>query len=80
MDTQTASERAIIWFLRAYELEHGRGATKHEVQQYAGISDRNFARAWPRLEAAGLVRVEIRLTDKAKAEQTAANAAAAPPL
>lgn len=67
-ETQTPSERAILWFLRAYELEHQRGATKEEVQLYAGISDRNFARAWPRLERAGLVRVELRLTERGRAE------------
>lgn len=69
-ETQTASERAILWFLRAYELEHGHGASKEEVQLYAGISDRNFARAWPRLEKAGLVRVELKLSEKGRAEQS----------
>lgn len=62
-ESRTASEAAILWFLRAYELEHGRGATKNEVMLHARISERTFARAWPRLEKEGLVKVELRITD-----------------
>lgn len=55
-ETRTMSERALLWFLRAYELEHGQGATKEQVLLFSCISERNFARAWPRLLAAGLVK------------------------
>lgn len=54
-ETRTMSERAVLWFLRAYELEHGHGATKEEVFLFSRISERNLARAWPRLVGAGLV-------------------------
>jgi len=61
--THTASEAAILWFLRAHELEHGRGATKAEVILHARLSERTFARAWPNLERQGLVVMELRITD-----------------
>ena len=59
----TSSEAAILWFLRAYELQHNRGATKEEVMLHARISARTFARAWPNLERLGLVRTEYKLTE-----------------
>jgi hypothetical protein len=62
-DTHTSSEAAILWFLKAHELEHGRGASKADVMLYARVSERTFARAWPKLERAGLVRTELRITD-----------------
>ena len=71
----TASEKAIVWFLRAYELEHGRGATKQEVLDYALIPERSFARSWKRLEDSGLVRVEMKLTDAGRAMPTTSNEA-----
>lgn len=63
----TASEKAIVWFLRAYELQYGRGATKNEVLEHALIPERSFARSWKRLEDSGLVRVEMKLTDAGRA-------------
>lgn len=53
--THTSSEAAILWFLHAHYLEHGRGASKEQILLNAKISERTFKRAWPKLRDAGLV-------------------------
>lgn len=55
-DTRTSSEAAILWFLRAHQLQHGRGATKEEIMLNVNVSVNTFDRAWLRLKRAGLVQ------------------------